>query len=552
MALSVLSRVSKKFSRPVFLYFPNLVPVSNPLSGSIRLLSCSLVTVGGSIFYDYLMIPVNQTSCGSLRNHASLGFHTSVNNGTMEAEVFSKANNLNPDVNIGFTAERICKTLSSSPKSSIEASLSDVLVEVSPELVVEVLKKLSNAGILALSFFRWAEKQKGFKYSTESYNALIEALGKIRQFKMIWTLIDEMKHKRLLTKDTFALVARRYARARKVKEAVETFVRMEQFGMKQDVSDYNRLLDILSKSKSIVKAQELFDEMKGKRFTPDVKSYTILLEGWGQQQNLLRLNEVYREMKDEGFQPDVVTYGIIINAHCKARKLDEAIGFYNEMKAKNLKPTPHIFCTLINGLGSEKRLDEALEFFEKSKVSGFSLEAPTYNAVVGAYCWSMRMHDAYRMVDEMKKYGFGPNSRTFDIILYHLIKAWRTKEAYSFFQRMTSDFGCEPTVSTYEIIVRMFCNEERVDMAIRVWDQMKVKGILPGMHMFSTLINALCHENKLDDACKYFQEMLDMGIRPPGPMFSNLKQALVDGGKENTAKLLALEIDKLRKTPLIG
>ncbi|KAF7827699.1 pentatricopeptide repeat-containing protein [Senna tora] len=470
----------------------------------------------------------------------------------MQAETFSEASDMNLDAINCLPPERICKILSDNPNSSVEASLSHVLVEVPPELVVEVLKKLSNAGVLALSFFRWAEKQKGFKYSTESYNALIEALGKIRQFKMVWNLVDDMKHKKLLAKDTFALVARRYARARKVKEAVETFEKMERFGMKLEVLDYNRLIDILSKSRCIEKAQDLFDKMKNERFTPDVKSYTILLEGWGQQQNLLRLNEVYREMKDEGFEPDVVTYGIIISAHCKARKYDEAVGFYHEMEAKNLRPTPHIFCTLINGLGSEKRLDEALEFFEKSKISGFPLEAPTYNAVIGAYCWSVRMHDAYKMVDEMKKCGVGPNSRTFDIILHHLIKARRKKEAYSVFQRMSSQFGCEPTVSTYEIIVRMFCNEDRVDMAIRVWEQMKVKGILPVMHMFCTLINALCLENKLDDACKYFQEMLDVGIRPPGPMFSNLKQALLDGGREDTVKVLALKIDKLRKTPLIA
>ena len=88
-------------------------------------------------------------------------------------------------------------------------------------------------------------------------------------------------------------------------------------------------------------------------------------------------------------------------------------------------------------------------------------------------------------------------------------------------------------------------------MAIRVWDQMKAKGVLPGMHMFSTLINSLCRENKLDDACKYFQEMLDKGIRPPAPMFSNLKQALIDDGRKDTALILAQKIDKLRKTPLV-
>ncbi|KAK7343463.1 hypothetical protein VNO77_12226 [Canavalia gladiata] len=471
-----------------------------------------------------------QTPSGSLKNHTFASR-------TEQAKP-------NPD------AETICKILSTTRNSTVDASLGNVPVKPSPELVVEVLNKLSNAGVLALSFFRWAEKQNGFKHTTETFHALIEALGKIKQFKMIWTVVDDMKRRKLLTCDTFALIARRYARVRKVKEAVETFEKMEQYGLKPQLSDFNRLIDVLSKSKFVEKAQEVFDKMRHLKLAPDIKSYTILLEGWSQQQNLLRVDEVCREMKDEGFEIDVVAYGIIINAYCKAKKYDEAIGFYHEMQGKGIRPSPHIYCTLINGLGSDKRLDEALEFFEKSKASGFAPEAPTYNAVVGAYCWSMQMDDAYRMVGEMKKCGIGPNSRTCDIILHHLIKARKIIQACSVFQRMSDELGCEPSVSTYEIMVRMFCNEEQLDMALTVWDQMKAKGIIPGISMFSTLIGALCHKNKLDEACKYFQQMLDVGIRPPAKMFSTLKQTLIDAGMENTAIYFALEIDKLRKSPL--
>ncbi|XP_008467144.2 pentatricopeptide repeat-containing protein At1g71060, mitochondrial [Cucumis melo] len=449
-------------------------------------------------------------------------------------------------------AEKFCKLISKNPNSCIESLLDGAALELSPALIEEVLKKLCNAGFLALSFFRWAEKQKGFKHTTESYNCLIEALGKIKQFNVIWNLVSDMKRKGILSRETFALITRRYARARKVKEAIESYEKMEKFGFQLGVSDFNRLIDTLCKSRNVKKAQEVFDKMKHGRFKPDIKSYTILLEGWGQDQNLLKLNEVYREMRDNGFEPDVVTFGILINAHCKARKYDEAIRLFHDMKAKNIKPSPHVFCTLINGLGSEKRLKEALEFFEQLKLSGFAPEAPTYNAVVGAYCWSMKMADAYRMVDDMRKSGIGPNSRTYDIILHHLIKGRKSKEAYSVFQRMSREPGCEPTLSTYEIMIRMFCNEERVDMAIQIWDEMKAKGVLPGMHLFSMLINRLCHENKLEDACTYFQEMLDVGIRPPATMFSNLKQALLDDGRKDTALLLAEKIKKLRKTPLVG
>ncbi|KAF5442326.1 hypothetical protein F2P56_034996 [Juglans regia] len=553
--LNFIPRASRRFTNPLLHLIPNVPRASKTQTFPITsLASTSLIAIENQLWVRH-STPRIQIPRGSLPEHR-LGFYRPFYDGAGMNPVSVKAIDSNVDVvvrdRVPEEAESICRMLSKSSGSSIEASLGSITAQVSPLLVVEVLKKLSNAGALALSFFRWAEKQKGFKYSTESYNALIEALGKIKQFKLIWDLVSDMKRKGLLSKDTFALIARRYARARKAKEAIEGFQKMEKFGLKLEVSDYNRLIDTLSKSRHVQKAQELFDKTKKRKFVPDIKTYTILLEGWGQEQNLLSLNEVYREMREEGFEPDVVTYGIIINAHCKARKYDEAIELFHEMEAKNCKPSPHIFCTLINGLGSERRLNEALEFFEQSKACGFAPEAPTYNALVGAYGWSMRMYDVYRVVDEMRKSGVGPNSRTYDIILHHLIKARRNKEAYSVFQRMSSEPGCEPTVSTYEIIVRMFCNEERVDMAVRVWAQMKAKGVLPGMHMFSTLINGLCHENKLDDACKYFHEMLDMGIRPPAQMFGNLKQALLDGGKKDIVLILDQKIDKLRKTALVG
>ncbi|KAK9107023.1 hypothetical protein Syun_023034 [Stephania yunnanensis] len=450
-------------------------------------------------------------------------------------------------------SEKICKILSnSSGFQGIDQFVDGSGLKVSSKLVEQVLKKLSNAGALALSFFRWAEKRPEFKPTSECYNALIDGLGKIKQFKLIWKLVSDMRSRGLVSRDTFGLIIRRYARARKVKEAVEAFESMERFGFKPELPDFNRLIDTLSKSRQVKKAHQVFDEMKNKRFVPDLKSYTILLEGWGQEQNIVMVKEIYREMRDDGFEPDVVTYGIMINAFCKSKKFDEAIALFREMEATKCEPTQHVYCTLINGLGSENRLSEALEFFERSKSSGLVPEVPTYNAVVGSYCWAKRFDDAYRVVDEMRKTGFGPNSRTFDIILHHLIRARRTKQVYFIFQKMRSEFKCEPTISTYTIMVNMFCKEERVDMALKMWEQMKASGILPGLHMFSSLINGFCAENRLDDACMYFQEMLALGIRPPANLYSNLKQALIDAGKNDVALSLGLKLDKVRKTPLAG
>ncbi|XP_050290136.1 pentatricopeptide repeat-containing protein At1g71060, mitochondrial-like [Quercus robur] len=202
-----------------------------------------------------------------------------------------------------------------------------------------------------------------------------------------------MKHKGMLSKKTFASISRRYARVRKVKEAVDAFEKIEKFGIKLEVSDYNRLIDTLSKSKNVEKAQEVFNTMKKRR-----------------------------EMRDEGFELDVVTYGIIIIVHCKARKYDEALELFREMEAKNCQVFDEIndkdpdvilsnrvhedterfkvlwnlvsdmkhkgllsketFALISRRYARARKVREAVDAFEKIEKFGMKLGVPDYNRLI--------------------------------------------------------------------------------------------------------------------------------------------------------------------------
>uniref|UniRef100_A0A803LJI4 Pentatricopeptide repeat-containing protein n=1 Tax=Chenopodium quinoa TaxID=63459 RepID=A0A803LJI4_CHEQI len=238
----------------------------------------------------------------------------------------------------------------------------------------------------------------------------------------------------------------------------------------------------------------------------------------------------------------------LMNAYCKARKVSLAVEKLQEMEAKGIEPSGHIYCILINGLGSERKLGEALKMFEMSKANGVA-QAPTYNAVVWSYCWSLKFDEAFRMVEEMRRCKVGLNSRTYDIVIHHLGKAGKHEEAYSVFLKMSNDQGCDPSTCTYGIIMRMFCSKGELDKAVKIWNEMKAKGLIPAMHMFATMISSFRQANKLEDACKYFDEMMDLGIRPPAMVYSKLKQALLDEGKKDTAQSLTVKFNALRFAP---
>ena len=64
-------------------------------------------------------------------------------------------------------------------------------------------------------FYLWAEKQPGFKFSLAVFNALINLLGKAREFNRAWALIHDKINasEERPNFDSFVIMIRRFARA---------------------------------------------------------------------------------------------------------------------------------------------------------------------------------------------------------------------------------------------------------------------------------------------------------------------------------------------------
>ncbi|KAF6174218.1 hypothetical protein GIB67_033750 [Kingdonia uniflora] len=291
--------------------------------------------------------------------------------------------------------KRICKIMMSCPKVGLETSLNGSGIRVSADLVEDVLKRFSNAGMLAYRFFEWAGKQRNYEHTVISYHTMIESLGKIRQYKIMWDVVNSMRSKGVLNIETFCVMIRKYARAQKVDEAIYTFNVMDSYGVPPNLAAFNSLLSAFCKSKNVRKAQEIFDNMKDK-FLPDSKTYSILLEGWGKSPNLPKAREIFRTMVDNGCNPDIVTYGIMVDVLCKAGRVDEALGVVREMDCHGCKPTSFIYSVLVHYYSIENRIEDAVETFLEMERNGIKADVATYNALIGAFCKTNKFNNVFR------------------------------------------------------------------------------------------------------------------------------------------------------------
>ncbi|XP_022993872.1 pentatricopeptide repeat-containing protein At1g77360, mitochondrial [Cucurbita maxima] len=448
---------------------------------------------------------------------------------------------------ISDSTKSICKIMMTCQTLALETALDQSGIRISPEIAEAVLKRFENAGMLAYRFFEWASKQRSYVHSVRAYHSMIESLAKIRQYQMVWDLVNVMRNKEILNVETFCIIMRKYARAQKVEETVYTFNIMEKYNMKPNVAAFNGLLSALCKSKNVRKAQEIFDSMKD-QFVPDSKTYSILIEGWGRAPNLPRAREIFREMIDSGCIPDIVTYSIMVDVLCKAGRIDEAVGVVKEMDSNNCGPTSFVYSVLVHTYGVENRIEEAVSTFLEMERNGVRADVAAYNALISAFCKANRIKNVYRVLKDMELKGVSPNSRTCNIIINSLIGSGETDEAFRMFRRMVK--VCEPDADSYTMIIKMFCERKEVDMALKVWNYMKKKQFVPSMHTFSVLINGLCQIGNATKASVLLEEMIEKGIRPSGVTFGRLRHLLIKEGREDVLKFLQDKMTLLVKEPM--
>ncbi|KAL3849732.1 hypothetical protein ACJIZ3_011614 [Penstemon smallii] len=441
-------------------------------------------------------------------------------------------------------AKKVCKIMMSCPKLGLDTVLDQSGIRVSEEVVEMVLEKFENAGMLAHRFFEWAGKQRHYEHSVRAYHVMIESLAKIRQYDIMWDLVNSMRSNGMLNIETFCIIMRKYARANKVEEAVYTFNMMKKYDVPPNLAAFNGLLSALCKSKNISKAQEIFDAMKD-QFLPDSKTYSILLQGWGRAPNLPKAREVFREMVSSGCNPDVVTYGIMVDILCKAGRIDEALEVISEMEFNGCQPTSFIYSVLIHIYGIENRIEDGIDTFLQMERNGVKPDVAAYNALISAFCKVNKYQNAYKVVDDMDKKGVSPNSRTCNILLSCLIGRGETDEAFKVFRKMSK--VCEPDADTYTMMIRMFFGRDEPELALKLWKFMEKKQFAPSMHTFSALVDGLCDKGDVSRACVLMENMIERGIRPGRHTFGKLRHLLLKEGREDVLVFLQEKMNLLVK-----
>ncbi|KAF3780460.1 Pentatricopeptide repeat-containing protein [Nymphaea thermarum] len=420
---------------------------------------------------------------------------------------------------------------------NMEAVLNQCNVEVSHVLVVDVLNRFRYAWKPASRFFYWAGQQPGFSHDSQTYNVMMNILGKTRQFESMVAMFEEMGKNGVITMETFIIATKAFAAGREMKKAVSVFELMKRYNFEADINTLNALLDALGRAKLAKEAQSLCERMKDK-FPPDLKTYSVLLSGWCKVKNLVEAGKIWNEMVDKGLKPDIVAHNTMLEGLFMGGRKSEAIKLFELMKVKGPSPNVRSYTILMGNLCKSKKMDVAMQYFDEMQASGCKPDIAVYTCLIVGFGNVGKMVYVYKLLQEMKKNGCPPDGRTYNALIKLMTNRNMPADAARIYNKMIEN-GLEPTIHTYNMIMKSFFLSKNYEMGLAIWNEMLRKGCCPDDNSYTVFINGLIRTGRSEEACMYIEEMINKGMKAPQLDYNKFAADFSKAGKPDILEELA-------------
>jgi pentatricopeptide repeat protein len=449
---------------------------------------------------------------------------------------------------------RVLRSRFASPEAIVIA-MDCCPVRVSARLVDKILCKFGNDWVAAFGFFMWAGTQEGYCHCADSYDLMVDILGKFKQFDLMFGLISQMHEVGgMVSLTTMTKVMRRLCGASRWSDAIDVFHQMNRFGVAKDTKAMNVLLDALCKERSVKRARGAFQELMG-TIPPDEGSFNTLVHGWCKARRLKEARDTMAEMEQHGFSPSVITYTSMIEAYCMEKDFQTVDNILDEMRTKGCPPNIVTYTILMHALGKAGRTREALNTFAKVQEGGCAPDTSFYNSLMYILGRAGRLQDAVFVFKEMCGTGIPPNLTTFNTLISAACDHSQAENALKLLVQM-EEHSCKPDIKTYTPLLKLCCRRQWVKTLLFLICHMFRKDITPDFSTYTLLVSWLCLNGRIAQSCLFLEEMVLKGFAPKQETFDLVLDRL---GKRNLlsakrkVQLLRMQISATRSTaPPLG
>lgn len=282
--------------------------------------------------------------------------------------------------------------------------------------------------------------------------------------------------------------------------------------------------------------------------------YTVLVYGWCKIGRVDMAERFLRDMIGRSIEPNVVTYNVLLNGICRRaslhpeerfeRTIRSADKVFDEMWGRGIEPDVTSFSIVLHVYSRAHKPELSLDKLKLMRERGISPTVATYTSVVKCLCSCGRLEDAEELLSEMVSNGVSPCAATCNCFFKEYRGRKDADSALKLYKKMKQDGLCMPSMHTYNILVGMFLNLNRMEIVKELWNDMKESGTGPDLDSYTVLIHGLCEKQKWREACEFFVEMIEKGFLPQKVTFETLYRGLIQSDMLRTWRRLKKKLDQ--------
>lgn len=261
-----------------------------------------------------------------------------------------------------------------------------------------------------------------------------------------------------------------------------------------------------------------------------------------------------RDMINRGIEPNVVTYNVFLNGICRRaslhpeerfeRTIMSAEAVFDEMWKRGIEPDVTSYSILLHVYSRAHKPQLSLDKLEMMRKKGISPTVATYTSVVKCLCSCGRIEDAEELLSEMVRNGVSPSAATYNCFFKEYGGRKDGDSALKLYMKLKQEGLCMPSMHTYNILVGMFLNLNRMEIVKELWNDMKESSTGPDLDSYTVLIHGLCEKQKWREGCECFVEMIEKGFLPQKVTFETLYKGLIQSDKLRTWRRLKKKLDQ--------
>lgn len=381
--------------------------------------------------------------------------------------------------------------------NEVESKLGEMGLEVSDNFVLRVLKELRSKGqaLKALSFFKWAGANVGFKHNSVTYNGIIRVLCKEESIGEFWSMVSEMASAGYsIDIDTYVKITRMFQKFRLLEDAVKLYeymmdspfkplarqcsllLRVLAEGKNPDLdlvfrvvkkyeaaghclskSDYDGIHRALTSAGKFDEAEKIVNAMSNAGYEPDNITYSQLVYGFCKAKRLEEACGILDHMEENGCIPDIKTWTILINGHCAVGEVEKASSLFTKMMEKGFDADADLLEVLVRGFLKQKNVCGAYDLFtELVNRAHLTPWQSTYKILIEIFLGERKLEEAYELLKLMKKHKYPPYAEAF---VKFIAKNGSVEDAAEFLMVLSGKQY--PSVSAYQHVFRSFFQEGR-------------------------------------------------------------------------------------------